>query len=525
MTQMLMSWRVRPRAASLVVAGFMLALVSPTVAQAAKRKVGVSVNGMPAGPVRGAISDVLKHHGFEATSPDLSSDADDAIAAAAKQSKLSAVVVGEVREGGKRLKLRVYGATGDLISEGSWHEAGGPKKLANSVERTLWSRVGGALSKAHPAGGGGDKAERAEREVAQQAEEAPRSKKEAAPVEETPTYSRSSESDTPREKSEASDDGEAPRKRGKKKRSSDGGAEAVARKSGGEESSSGPAGRALDLGVSSRFVMRSLSWTGASTLSTYSLSPPAPSLGLNVSWYPAAHAMSGWPSNLGVYLGVEYTPGLSSQRKDAMTGAIAKFPTQESDYAGGVQGRLLLGPVEGALQLGGGQHGFIFRSGAGADRGTLAGLPDVKYTYFRAGLDARIKLPSNLSLQLGGGYRAVLGAGNVNYLLEASGFLPNAKVSGFDGMAAIGYRFLPVLEGRGGFDLRRYVITGGNNASMTTGGVDQYLAFWVQLAVVLDGSGAAAGGSGDDEEAEAAPPPKASKKREKAESDEDESGE
>ena len=36
-------------------------------------------------------------------------------------------------------------------------------------------------------------------------------------------------------------------------------------------------------------------------------------------------------------------------------------------------------------------------------------------------------------------------------------------------------------------DIRRYAITGGNNASMTTSGTDQYLAFWVQLAVVLDG--------------------------------------
>jgi hypothetical protein len=513
---MFSSWRVGPRAAAVVLAGLSLAILS-TSAQAAKRRVGVSINGMPAGPVREAVSDVLKHKGYEVVAPDLSSDSDDAVAQAARQSKLVAVVIGEVREGGKRLKLRVYGSSGDLISEGSWHEAGGPKKLANAVERTLWSRVGSALAKARPAGGG-EKPQRAEREVAQE-EAAPRKEK-AAPVEETPTYSRSSDSDSQQEKSEES---EAPRKRGKKRRGgSDDGAEAVAAKSGGGGGSSGAAGRALDLGVSSRFIMRNLSWAG-NTLSSYSLLPPAPALGATVSWYPAAHVMSGWQSNLGLYVGVEYTPGLSSQRKDAMTGAITKFPTQESDYAGGVQGRLVFGPVEGALQLGGGQHGFIFRSGAGADRAMLAALPDVKYTYLRAGLDARIKLPSNFSLQLGGGYRAVLGAGNVNYLLEANAFVPNAKIAGFDGMAAVGYRFLPVLEGRGGFDIRRYAITSSaNNMSMTTAGVDQYLAFWVQLAVVLDGSGASAGGS-DDEDAEEAPPPKMTKnQREKAADSEDE---
>jgi hypothetical protein len=501
------SWRSGPRAAALVLAGLALVALMPA-AQAAKKKVGVSINGMPAGPVREAISDVLKKHGCEAVAPDLSSDAEDAIASAARQQKLSAIVVGEVREGGKRLKLRVYGATGELIGEGTWSEKGGPKKLAAGVERTLWSRVGGALSKAHPAGGGEKKeAERAEKQVAQEEEEAPKK----AAVEDTPTYSRSSEEDAPKEKAEES---EPPRKRGKKRRgSSSDDAEAVATTSGGE-SSSGAAGSALDLGVSSRFVMRSLNWNGTSTLSTYSLGL-APSLGATIGWYPAAHFTSAWQSNLGLFVSIEYTPGLSSQR------GAAKFPTQESDYWGGARGRLLLGSVEGAVTLGGGQHSFIFRSGgAGADRAMLMTLPDVKYTFMRAGVDVRVKLPANLFLNVGGGYRAVLGAGNVNYLLEASGFLPNAKVAGFDGMASLGYRFLPVLEGRGGFDLRRYAISASNNASMTTSGVDQYLAFWVQLAVVLDGNGAAGGGS-DDDEAEEIKPAKR-EKREKAEESGDE---
>jgi hypothetical protein len=513
MTKIFSSWRSGRGAAALVSAGLALVFfvaLAPSTAQAAKKKVGVSINGMPAGPVREAVSGVLKHHAFEVVSPDLSSDAEDAIATAAKQSKLSAVVVGEVREGGKRLKLRVYGATGDLIGEGSWHEAGGPKKLASSVERTLWTRVGDALSKAHP-GGGAAKAAPAERDVAQETEETP---KKNTPVEETPTYSRSSDSDESKEKSE---DSEPPRKRGKKKRggSSDE-AEAVATKSGGE-SSSGAAGSALDLGVSSRFITRSLNWNGASTLSTYSLGL-APSLGATIGWYPAAHVTSGWPSNLGVFVNIEYTPGLSSQR-----GAM-KFPTQESDYWGGARGRLFLGPVEAALTVGGGQHGFVFRSGGGADRATLATLPDVKYTFARAGLDARIKLPSNLALMLGGGYRAVFGAGDVNYLVGANGFLPNAKVAGFDGTASLGYRFLPVLEGRGGFDVRRYMISASGNPSMTTSGVDQYLAFWVQLAVVLDGAGAA-GGSTDDDDGDAPTeikPAKKAKQEKPADSDHEE---
>jgi hypothetical protein len=111
-----------------------LAFFSPGVSLAGGgRRVGVDVTGSPAGPIRSAVADVLKHHGFEVTSVDLSGDSEDAIASAAKKGKLAAVVVGEVRDAGKRAKLRVYGAGGDLIGEGSWTEHGGPKKLAADV--------------------------------------------------------------------------------------------------------------------------------------------------------------------------------------------------------------------------------------------------------------------------------------------------------------------------------------------------------------------------------------------------------
>src|SRR5262245_32385994 len=167
MTKGLSSWRLARRAGAGLLAlltATLLLLAIPVAQAAAKRRVGVSLSGMPAGPIREAVSDVLKKHGFEPASPDLSGDSEDAIASAAKQGKLSAIIVGEVRDGGKRVKLRVYGSSGDLIGEGSWSEKGGPKKLAATVERTLWARVGSALSKAHPAaGGGGEKAERAEK--------------------------------------------------------------------------------------------------------------------------------------------------------------------------------------------------------------------------------------------------------------------------------------------------------------------------------------------------------------------------
>jgi hypothetical protein len=501
------------RFAPFLIAVALTALASGAEA-AAKRKVGVSITGMPAGPIREAISDVLKKHAFETTTPDLSSDAEDAIASAARQSKLSAVIVGEVREGGKRVKLRVYGATGDLIGEGSWAEKGGPKKLAAAVERTLWARIGGSLSKAHPAsGGGGEKAERAEKAPPPPAREEEEEKPSPSKPEEAPTYSRSKE---PEAEPAASDEGEAPKKKaGKNKKDKKHARE--------EDAESGPmspaAGPALDIEIGPRFVSRSLTWketpvaANPAALDPYSLGL-APAFGASLAWFPAAHATGGFVSNLGIAASAEIVPGLVSTKSGGL-----KFPTSASDYWGGVRARIGFGPVVGALTAGGGQQAVIFHSQGASNRASLTGTPDVKYTYVRAGLDLRIALPSNLSVTLGGAYRYVLGAGNTNYLLETAMFLPNAKEAGFDANVGVGYRLLSMLEARAGFDVRRYAITAGTNGRMVSSGIDQYLAVWVGVAVVLDGP-TTAGKSADDEDGEEPAPKPAKKKVEKSEDDE-----
>jgi hypothetical protein len=424
-----------------------------TALAGAKRRVGVDVNGPHASAVHEAIADVLKHHGFEPTSADLTGDSDDAIASAAKKGHLSAIILGEVKDAGKRAKLRVYGASGDLIGEGSWAEAGGPKKLAGAVERTLWARVGGALAKARGEGGKG----------AGKGAKAAAEPEEAEPAEEKSAYSRSEEREAT-----GADAGT----RSKKKAAADEG-----------EGGDAGAGTALDVGVGVRFFSRALHWVN-NTERDYTMGY-APAVGVTLAWYPAAHFRGGWPANIGLAAVAEYTPGLQSKTDDG-----TKYPTDANDYSAGVRGRLALGRVEGALTLGGGQHAFIIHSGA-VPRSMLADLPDVAYTYARAGLDLRIALPANLSLTVGGGYRYVLGAGKTNYLLEAT--FPNAKISGFDAGAGLGFRLLPFLEVRGGFDIRRYQITTGNPA--VSSGTDQTLAFWGQLAVLLDGwKGGAEGG-------------------------------
>jgi hypothetical protein len=500
-------WIVARLAVAGATVAILVAILAPSALAASKKKVGVSLNGMPAGPLREAISDVLKHHGFEAVTPELSGDSEDALAAAARRSRLGALIVGEVRDGGKRVKLRVYGTSGDLIGEGSWSEAAGPKKLAASVERTLWARIGGAVSKARAAdgekGGKGGKAGKAgQGGQGDQNEDAPASGAPAA--EETPTYSRSRDSD-----SEKDSEAEPPRKSKKRKHAPVGNddAEVVEADGGG---ASGPAGTALDLAVGPRFVTRSLGWLPATNnqLRTYTLGL-SPSVGAQIAWFPAAHVTGGWKSNLGIAGSIEYTPGLVSQTSDG-----SRYPTQESDFWGGARGRLLLGPVEAAATVGYGQHGFVFRSGGGANRANLADLPDVTYSYLRAGADFRVVLPAKFALMLGGAYRYAFSAGDQNYLVASNSFLPRATVMGFDVAAAVGYRFLSALEARVGFDLRRYMVNAHyqmGDVFAITGGTDQYVALWAHLAVLLDGAGAqrgASGTSGDDEDGEGSSPKK-----------------
>jgi hypothetical protein len=483
MTKGLPWGRASRRSVRRSVAGIKVAFLSVVVlvvlgagsAQAAKRRVGISLNGPHASAVHEVVAGVLRHHGFEATSTDLSGDSDQAIAEAARQGKLAAVIVGEVRDGGKRLKLRVHGSSGDLIGEGSWSEAAGIKKLETVLERTLWARVGGSLSKARPGGGGAsEKTEKAEKSEAE--ETAP-----SAEPEKAPTYSRSKESEAPAAASASSEEAEGPRKHKKKKKTA---AEEE------PEAPTGSAGTALELAVGPRFIWRDLTWSPqVPALRGYTVGH-APSIGALLAWYPAAHFRGGWPSNIGVAASVEYTPGLVSETSDG-----SRYPTSESDYWAGARGRLIFGVAEASLTLGGGQQSFIFHSnGAGTPRSNLSDLPDVQYTYARAGVDLRIALPANVSLRLGGGYRYVVSAGDTNYLIQAPSYFPNSKFTAFDVMAGAGWRFLPVLEARAGIDLRRYAMNAGTNTYNVIAATDQYFAVWAQVALVLDGYAAAEGG-------------------------------
>ena len=301
----------------------------------------------------------------------------------------------------------------------------------------------------------------------------------------------------PAEGASSSEEGEAPRKHKKKKKGASDEGEAA-------EAPTGPAATALDVSVGPRFLWRNLTWSPkVPTLSGYSIGH-APGFGAFIAWYPAAHFRGGWVSNVGIATSIEYTPGLVSQ-----TGAGVRYPTSESDYWAGLRGRLIFGPAQVALTLGGGQHSFIFHGdGTAAMRQNLADLPDVQYTYARIGVDLRVTLPANFALMVGGAYRHVVSAGDNNFLIQANQYFPSSKFIAFDAMAAVGYKVFSMLEARAGFDLRRYQMTAGTNAYMVTGATDQYVALWLQAALMIDGYRAGEGGPAAAKPAPAARPEK-----------------
>jgi hypothetical protein len=434
-----------------VVAGLLVLAASAPRALAAKPRVGLALTGSTMHAVHEAISATLSQHGFETVDVD-AEDGQDATVTA-KRAHLTAVFVGEVRASG-RCQLQIYSASGDVIGTASWAEKHA-SKLAPTVGRTLWARVGDALTKAAE-------------DTAAPAQAADGD--ESAPAK-TPAKKK-----TAADEAAASDDEESPRRR-----------KPVAVETASAEAgpSEGSAGTALDLAVGMRLFSRNLAFSpGGTALRNFSVSARS-ALGLAGAWYPAASYRSDWLSNLGVGAAVEWLPGLDS----TTTGGV-HYPTTAADLRADLRYRLMLshgGQI--AFAVGGGQQSFVFRSDGAAQRSDINYLPDVQYSYMRVGVDARFVLPADISLLVAGGYRYVPSAGNQDYLIQESSYLPGSSVVAFDAGAGVGYRFMSAVEARAGFDLRRYQLSGGTNGAGASAS-DQYTAFWLQVAILLDGVGA-----------------------------------
>jgi len=452
---------------------------------ASGKRVAVDVPGKEGALVEREIEQALKGHGLVPVSSGqvdaaaralrIGAESDAHLAAIARHLKVAAIIKGEVRDRGTRVHVKAHGADGTVIGEGAWSVPGGGHKLAAAVGHSIWSRMGAALEGTS----GSAPARRTRPEPVSTMAAAPPAPKPAArpPIALEPTPP--PREPTPSADAEGSEFGDtpvAPRTRGP--------VGSLEREGGAFGGGAGPA--ALDVAVGPRLVSRDLSWHKLvlGTLTPISVGN-APAIGFQGAWYPAAHFTRGWATYLGVAVSGEYTPSATVQ-----TGGGASYPTSASDYWGGVRVRMPFDGWDGSLTAAYGQHAFLIRSGTDAPRADLA-APDVSYSYLRVGADARVRLPGRFALMAGLAYRDVLSAGTAEGTgAQSQAFFPKATLTAIDANLALGFRINPLIEARVGADLRRYGFDMHPEATdmrVVSGAIDQYLAYWLDLAILLDG--------------------------------------
>jgi hypothetical protein len=470
---------------------FVVAVLAwPSVASAQKKRIGVAkFNGQQEAVVRNRVMQALRFHGFDlvksrelenaAKSLGISLDSNDSFKALAKELSLSAIVTGDV--GKKKAKLTVRGGQDGAVSGEGAFTGANPAKIATDTTKTIWRKLGPAISRGKPPSGAKAPSKAA---VA----EAPEDKEEAAPAEAEESDDKAEgkeEKAAPEEKADKGDkvdkeekvaeEEDQPKKKKKKKK-----VEADADEEGG---ASGSSQTALDAEVGGRFFSRKLAYNQDvnKSLRQYELKL-ASALGAAFVWYPAAHGSGGgFIANIGLDIEVEQAFGITSK-----LGAMAAYPTIIHDYFGGARIRLPMGPANIAGIVGFGEHAYKLASGPNADR-TMLDLPDTIYRYVKLGAALRIPMGSKLALMAGGGYRLVLSPGQIK-----TAYFTRATVGGMDAHAALGYRITPSIEARAGFDLRRYFYSMHSRQGdryVAGGAVDQYQTFTISLAFMLGGDG------------------------------------
>jgi hypothetical protein len=440
------------------------------VTAASGKRVAVHVAGQGGAAVEKEVAATLKKHGIAAVP--LRGGADEEhLSGAARRLKVAALVVGDVSEHGTRAQLKARGADGGVLAEGAWTVAAGGKKLAAAVGRSVWSRLGAALDGAAAPSAPPKRGRPATASAVADADPPP-----PKPVSLQPTPPPSpapSAADA-----DGTEFGEAPvlPKRG---------ADESLEREGGRRSagSGGPA--ALDASVGPRLMSRDLSWNKdvRDVMAPISVGS-TPAIGFQVAWFPAAHFRSDWLSYVGLVAAGEYTPGGNAQTTGGTT-----YPVSGNDYWGGLRVRVPFSDFDGSLTLGYGQQTAFIHDGTNAPRANLA-APDMTYSYARIGADARVHLPARFSLLVGLAYRAVLDAGKDGSGAQTAAFFPKSTLTALDANVAVGYRFMPLIEARVGADLRRYgfdMHPTAMDARIVSGAIDQYVAYWINLAVLLDG--------------------------------------
>ncbi|MCA9603309.1 MAG: hypothetical protein KC417_14855 [Myxococcales bacterium] len=255
-----------------------------------------------------------------------------------------------------------------------------------------------------------------------------------------------------------------------------------------EEEDSGPTGKPSPLTVAVHFdgLWRSFNYKDDlfDNLLTYSLGP-APHVGVDAQWYPAAHFTDGFAANIGLEGRFGTILGVESEFQGE------KYGTSSIDWGAGLRVRFPFDRDElyGVVGLGGRSFSLDRKAGVPA-------IPDVSYMFLRAGLGGTFWL-GPVSLRASGAYLIVFGAGTSGDSIQSDNWFPHSSASGLEGTAEVGFEFTEGFEVRAGFTLQYFAYTlnpepddpiaggTGGGGSVAGGASDMYPAAMLTLSYTI----------------------------------------
>lgn len=415
-----------------------------------KAKVAVGAfEGAKSGDARSAFIDALKKDGgYEVT------DAEDvkgsakakAIAESAKGLGVNVIITGKVSKGGLKLKV-LNGADGKLIDE--VEIKGAPAKLKANIGKSGASSVASAVGQAK-----GNEPEKKE--------------------EPEPAAEEAKDEDEPKADAEAS---------------------ASVSSDDGSTAGLSP----LDITAGLRPMHRTFTFhdtlkdlrpnDGFQQLLKYEL-PLGPAVFIDVNWFPGSHFAQGPAEWIGITAGYEKAFGINSAygESTADPNDDRTLKTDAQQFYAGLRFRFPIGEHTIGATGTYGQHAFTLTGDEEPIMGRVYPLiPDVKYSYVKAGLDGTFRF-GEFFAGARVGKRFVMNTGD----LQRTWF-PKVTTQSLEAGVTVGYRLVSMLDLVAGFDWLRYAFDFNpptdRSSYIAGGGVDEYLSGFIAFRFHLPGKG------------------------------------
>ena len=205
---------------------------------------------------------------------------------------------------------------------------------------------------------------------------------------------------------------------------------------------------AVDIEFDFKFVHRSLTWNDdlMANLRDYTLAF-GPGVQTKFQYFPGAHFTSGVGAQFGIDFEWERLFDFDSTRDDGL-----KFPTEAQQFLVGLRWRYPTGRWEPTIIADYGVHKFQF--GVTGPPVETAGIPSVKYKFYRLGAGFRVEIgkKEDFIVTFNAAFRGLLSAGGI----ESTQWFPEAKGNGMDALIMLGYALPKGFEIRLGADYRGY---------------------------------------------------------------------